>query len=193
MKKGFFVTYNHPTWSAEDYRDYMRYDGMHAFEIFNGSCLAAGYEDYNPRVYDDMLKGGKKLYCIGADDNHNSADPDSRKYDSGWAWTMIKADELEYSKITSALIDGNFYASEGPEIKDLYYEDGKVYITTSKADRININYGIRRIGSVIDETGDGVFEACFDVPEDCIYFRLTVVDKSGKHACTNAYFIENLI
>lgn len=191
-EKGFFVTYNHPTWSSEDYENYMGYDGMHAFEMFNGGCIAAGYDDYNPRVYDDLLRGGKKIFCIGADDNHNKDDRNLRKFDSGWAYTMIKAEKLEYTDITKALLNGYFYASEGPEIYELYYEDSKVYIKCSEADRINCNYGIRKVGTVLDETGDGVTEAVFDVPEDCKYFRITVVDKKGKHACTNAYFPEEL-
>ena len=105
-EKGFFVTYNHPTWSLEDYSDYMQYTGMHAFEMFNGSCIKNGYEDYNPRVYDDMLRAGKRLYCIGADDNHNIAPDGSPRSDSGQAYTVIMADKLEYRTVAKALSDG---------------------------------------------------------------------------------------
>ena len=191
-KKGFFVTYNHPTWSLEHYDNYMNYNGMNAFEIMNGSCLSIGYNDYNPRVYDDMLMGGKRLYCIGADDNHNSHPLGSRKCDSGVAFTVIKADKLEYSTVTKALVDGNFYASEGPEIYDLYTEDGKVYITCSDADRIAINFDIRRASIAYSEADSCITSASFTIPEDAKYFRLTVTDKSGKHACTNAYFTDEL-
>jgi len=190
--KGFFVTYNHPTWSCEDYNDYINYDGMHAFEMFNGGCLAAGYEDYNPRVYDDMLRSGKKIYCIGADDNHNRGNENSRRFDSGWAYTVIKADKLEYRTITKALENGDFYASEGPEIYELWYEDEKVHIKCSDADRINCNYGIRKAQTVLSENGVPVTEAVFDVPSDCMYFRITVIDEKGRHACTNAYYPEDL-
>ena len=190
--KGFFVTYNHPTWSLEDFSDYIKYRGMHAFEMFNGGCLAAGYDDYNPRVYDDILRSGNKIYCVGSDDNHNGAPDDSRRFDSGWAFTVIKADKLEYRTITKALEDGNFYASEGPEIHELWYEDGKVYIKCSEADRVNCNCGSRLAKTELSENGVPVTEACFEVPNDCVFFRLTVIDKSGKHACTNAYFIEDL-
>ena len=34
-ENGFFVTYNHPTWSCEDYSDYIGYENMHAMEIAN--------------------------------------------------------------------------------------------------------------------------------------------------------------
>lgn len=190
--KGFFVTYNHPTWSLEAYPQYMSYNNMNAFEMFNGGCNAAGWDDYNPRVYDDMLMGGKKLYCIVADDNHNHGDAATRFYDSGWAWTMIKADSLDYRKITEALVDGQFYASEGPEIHELWFEDGKIHVRCSEADKINCNYGARHAEVKYSENGVPITEAVFGMNPDWKYCRITVTDKQGKHACTNAYFAEDL-
>lgn len=190
-EKGFFVTYNHPTWSQENYLNYIGYEGMHAMEMMNGACQAMGYEDYNPRVYDDILRSEKKIYCIGADDNHNGAPDDSRASDSGLAFTVIKADRLEYRTITRALEEGNFYASEGPEIYELYVEDDRVYIKCSDADRILCTYGTRTVGRVLSMDGEPVTEASFKINPDWGYFRITVVDKSGRHACTNAYFPED--
>jgi hypothetical protein len=190
--KGFFVTYNHPTWSLEDYTDYMGYKGMHAFEMFNGGCNAVGYDDYNPRVYDDILRSGNKIFCIGADDNHNGAPDSSRRSDSGWAWTTIKADKLDYATITKALLDGSFYASEGPEIYDLWYEDGKIHIRCSAADRICCNYKSRNAEMAIAENGVLVSEASFNFPKERGYARITVIDEKGRKACTNAYFAEDI-
>ena len=144
------------------------------------------------RVYDDILRSGNKIYAIGADDNHNWQPEDSRYYDSGWAWTTIKADKLEYRTITKALEGGDFYASEGPEIYDLWYEDGKVHITCSDADRICCNYKVRRAQIAIDEDGKGVCEADFDFKADHGYARITVIDKQGRRACTNAYFADDI-
>ena len=196
MKKGreggFFVTYNHPTWSLEDQTDYAGFDGMHAMEIYNGSCIVGGYEDINPRVYDDMLKSGKRIFAIGADDNHNAHPDCSRRSDSGVAYTMIKAPSLEYTDVTDALIKGHFYASLGPEIKTLYYEDGVVHVATSPADRIVMTTGVRRRGIVYREEGKRLTRASFNVPADCVYFRITVFDREGKRADTNAYFIDSL-
>lgn len=189
---GFFVTYNHPTWSLEDYTDYMNFHGMHAFEIFNGSCICAGFDDYNPRVYDDMLRGGERIYCIGADDNHNFRPVEARRCDSGWAWTTVNAEKLDYKTVTQALLDGDFYASEGPEIYELWYEDGKVHVKCSDADRINYNTGRRCARTVLCDEGATLTEATFEISPEDVYFRLTITDKKGKHACTNAYFIDTL-
>ena len=189
---GFFVTYNHPTWSVEDYSNYMGYRGMNAFEMFNGACICTGYEDFNPRVYDDILRGGNRIYCIGADDNHNFRPDDTPYCDSGWAWTVIKADKLDYRTVTKALENGDFYATEGPEIHELWYEDGKVHIKCSDAYRINFNVDRRHANTVIAADGEFVNEATFGIPDKTGYFRLTVIDRNGKHACTNAYFVDEL-
>ena len=187
-QKGFFMAHNHPTWSLEDYSDYMTYNGMHALEIFNGGCIASGYDEYNMRVYDDILRSGRKIYCIGGDDNHNRTDEKLRSCDSFWAFTMIKSPNLDYRSVTSALLSGHFYASEGPEIFELWYEDGKVHVECSDADRINCTFKKRHAETLISEGESTVTCADFDIPQDCGYFRITVIDKSGKRACTNAYF-----
>lgn len=190
---GYFVTYNHPTWSREQYPKYIQYEGMNAFEMFNGSSFSEGFEEYNPRVYEDFLRSGKFIYCIGADDNHNRKPDNSRYCDSGLAFTVIKADSLKYEDVTKALVEGNFYASQGPEIYELTYEDKKLNIKCSDADRISVTCYTRYSKVVMAEGDQLLNEAAFDIPDDCSWFRVTVTDKSGKHACTNAYKMDDLI
>ena len=187
---GFFVTYNHPAWSMESAAQYLSYSGMHAMEICNWGCLAGGFEGYVPYIYDDMLRHGKRILCIAADDNHNSWDECYR--DSFGGFTMIKAQRLEYRAVTRALTEGSFYASQGPEIHELYVQDGMVYITCSPAERIAMATGSRASKSVSARYGSSLSEACFEIPADCGYFRLTVTDKHGKHANTNAYFTDRI-
>ena len=195
MKKGrdhgFFVTYNHPSWSLEHYEDYTNYHNMHAMEIVNYSCQTIGFEEYNARVYDDMLRNGERIFCIAADDNHNHAAADSPKYDSFGGFIMIKADKLEYRTITKALEKGDFYASEGPKIKELWYEDGVLHIDCSDAEKILFTTAYRHTGNFFAKDAP-LTAAEYKVPEDCGYVRVTVIDKNGKHANTNAYFMDEL-
>ena len=58
---GFFVTYNHPGFSQENYLEYTRYHGMDAMEICNYSGLMSGKLDYCEREYDDILRAGVSL------------------------------------------------------------------------------------------------------------------------------------
>lgn len=190
---GFFVTYNHPNWSQEFAEQYLGYHGMHAMEICNYGCITEGYDDYNPRAYDEILQGGERIFCIATDDNHNHHPKNSRRWDSGGGFTMIKAEKLEYESITQALLDGHFYASQGPLIDELWYEDGAVHIKCSPADKIQITYGFRHNDIVWDESGEGITHAKFAIDNADSYFRITVTDKYGKHADTNAYYIKDIM
>ncbi len=188
---GFFVTYNHPAWSLETALDFAFYENMNAMEIVNGSCVRAGFDDYNPAAYDTMLLTGKRLYCIATDDNHDVNPIGHPDNDSFKGWTMIKADKLEYRTITKALEAGNFYASQGPEIKALWFEDGKVHIECSGARRITANYGVRR-GRKVEARGELITSASFPFDPDDNYIRITVEDENGLHANTNAYFADEV-
>ncbi len=189
---GFFLTYNHPTWSLEDYSNYVHYQGMDAFEFFNGGCIVEGYDDICPRVYDDLLRTGHRIGAIGADDNHNTEPALGRTCDAGVAWTVIRAEKLEYRAVTKALEEGNYYASMGPQIKDLYIEDGKVHISTSPVDRIHMYMGCRRGYFAYASKGETITEAVLPYDADCGYFRFEVTDTQGYKAVTNAYFPDEL-
>ena len=192
-KAGFFVTYNHPTWSLEDYEQYTKYEGMHAMEILNYACENAGYPGYVPSIYDDMLRSGKKIFAIAADDNHN-VHPHNSPYSDCGGWIMIKAEKLQYEAITDALFAGNFYASSGPEIYELYVEDNKLYVSCSDAVKIAFSKNCRRTQKINAPKGEHVNHAVFELFDTDVdeYFRITITDSNGNHANTNAYFIEDL-
>ncbi len=192
-EKGFFVTYNHPTWSVEGYKVYSKYHGMHAMEICNYGCITEGYNDYNAKEYDEMIRNGEKIFCIATDDNHNIFPMDGPRCDSFGGFTMIKAEKLEYKAITDALLKGNFYASMGPEIYSLYLEDNKLHIITSDAVKIVFTTGVRHGYTAYPTEGDILNEAVFEVQPDDIYVRVTVFDKQGNPADTNAYFVEDIL
>lgn len=187
---GYFVIYNHPTWSNEHYPEYTNYHGMHAMEICNYSSLMGGYDENNGYIYDDMLRAGERIFCVAADDNHHCEG--GPKPDAYGGFTMIKADKLEYKTITDALLAGNFYASQGPEIHELWMEDGTVHITCSDAQKIFMTTARRKARLVLAPDGESVNEATFDVEPRDIYVRFTVVDHTGKLAQTNAYFTDEL-
>lgn len=180
---GFFVTYNHPTWSREEYPDYTGYRGMHAMELINYGCGRVGFQEYNIRIYDDILRTGKKIFAVGTDDNHHPED------ECG-SWVMIKADRLDYRTITQALENGHFYTSTGPEIHSVWVEDGQIHVTCSKASHILANYGSFRAHAA---HGDGLTYATFPLEMLDDYFRITVIDDKGRCADTNAYFTDDLL
>ena len=189
-KNGFFVIYNHPVWSDENYNDYMAYDYMDAMEIFNYNCFVDGYEERNSRVYDDMLKGDKRIGCIAADDNHNPA-----HHDGFGGYTVIKAKKLDYKSVMDALYAKEYYASEGgPAIKELYIEDGRVHIEFENARECFITTAARMWidgRRAYDPEGKLTHHSFLMNPKDT-YFRFTVVGMDGKCSWTNAYFFDML-
>lgn len=189
---GFFVVYNHPAWSMESPEQYTNYHGMHAMEIHNTGCLRAGYNDYNEKEYDHILRAGERVFCIAADDNHNRYPLESHLSDSFGGFTMIKAEKLEYKAVTDALLAGHFYASQGPEICDLWYEDGKVHITCSPAQMVIVSGDRRKTDFVSVPAGEALTEATLTVNKEYKYFRVTVIDENGRRANTNAYFLDEV-
>lgn len=184
-EKGFFVTYNHPTWSQESYPQYIGYKGMNAMEIVNSTCVTMGFDDRNGRVYDDLLRSGQRLYCIAADDTHGVKE-------CFGGFTVIRAPKLEYRAVTDALMNGNFYCSEGPVIRDLWIEGDTVTVTVEGAREVTMTRGIRRAGAV-RQTDEPVTEASFRIYPEDEYFRIVVTDAEGKCAYTNAYFVADLL
>ena len=100
---------------------------------------------------------------------------------------------MEYKTIPDALVSGSFYASMGPEINELYFEDGYVNIKTSDADRIIMHTGIRPTFVEYAEEGKSINEARFEIKPEYGYIRISVFDKSGLSAQTNAYFVDELL
>lgn len=195
-QNGFFVTYNHPTWSEEEYPQYMSYYGMNAMEMVNYGCIAEGYDEYNGRVYNDMLNGGKRIYCVATDDNHNWAEEACD--DSFGGYIMISAKELTYESLIDSMLCGRFFSAtgshtmDGPVIEYLAYEDGKVYIKTSPVKRINLICSKRVNISKYDICGGTVDSAEFPIRNNSEWFRIECIDASGHTAYTNAYFVDEL-
>ncbi len=175
-ENGFLVVYNHPLWSMNTHETYSKLKGLVGMEIINGSS-------YAPHVYDEMLRSGQRLICVGGDDNHSRGS-------CGKAWTVIFARELTHEALIAALERGDCYASFGPSIDELYVEDGQVYVRCSSVREIKYTRGGRR-GQA--KRGAGVTEASFAIDEGDEYFRITVTDADGRCAHTRAYFIDELL
>lgn len=191
VENNMLVAFNHPSWSLEnDYDSYRYLDGVYAMEIYNNDSYLTGVDEYNPAVYDRMLRDGVRAGCIAADDTHASYPLGDPRCDLFGGWTMILADELTYDSVISALERRDFYASTGPEIKELYYEDGLVHVKTSDAVRIAMGTCGRRSGSALALPGQCINEAEFPVREDDQYIRITVKDREGHTAFTRGYFLD---
>ncbi|MBE6533994.1 MAG: PHP domain-containing protein, partial [Ruminococcaceae bacterium] len=177
-EKGFLVCYNHPVWSLEFEADYLNYEDLDFVEIYNTSCEKLGLYAYD-NIYDVMVKHGRQVACIAADDNHNSNRLDSPKSDSFGGWIMINAEKLDYESIIDALKKHNFYASSGPKIYSLTREGNIVTVKTSPARKITKQTEGRNSEGQFANPGELITEARFSVKDNEKTFRITVEDEHG--------------
>jgi len=185
-KAGFFVIYNHPHWSLNDYTLYSELEGVRGLEITNGAAFRSSDMDYTPHVCDQMSRLGKRLICVGGDDNH-----DTKHFFQ--AWTMVKAEELTHDAILGAIEAGHCYASQGPEIYELYVEDNNVHVKCSDAVGIFYTSVGRRKCAELDMTYENpVNEAVFPIDPTDIYFRITVRDARGRRANTGVFWLDEI-
>lgn len=185
-ERNLFVVYNHPNWSMNTSSFYCNLEGLNALEIMNGDGGSDSDMEDVPHVYQEMARAGKRILCVAGDDNHS---PEG----SCLAWTMIKAEALTYENLFDGLEKGNCYASSGPEITELYVEDGRVTVRTSEAVGIFLHTAGRRTARKVREPGGSpVTEATFLLDPNDVMFRISVRDTEGRHAYTRYFYFDEL-
>lgn len=185
---GFLVSLNHPHYSMITPELFGDFQGLFAMEIYNHiSYIVGGHYEYDPQMYDVMLRRGHSLYCIAADDCHGKRPADDPQCENFGGFVMIRAEELSYPAVIRALSEGQFYASQGPLIHELYIEDGNVHIKVSGARHIAMCCDARRGSMRVSPRGSLMTEAVFPLPVGAGYMRFDVMDGEGRHAMTHAY------
>lgn len=185
-KRGFLVSYNHPTWSLEDSRHFLEYEGLFAVEIYNHSCFIQGLPSDEVAV-DKFRRAGKRVFLTACDDNHNLTPIGEIRSDSFGGFVMIDAEELSYSAIMAALERGDFYASQGPEIYSIVREGDTVKVSCSSAERISLIRETRAAETAFAEQGGSINGAVFSLDAKNGGFRIRVTDCRGKSAFSQYY------
>lgn len=193
---GFLVSYNHPDWSLHHYPDYAGLEGLHTIEVYNSGCFLAGYSiDASEHAFQDMLAQGKRVFPVATDDIHVPRD-------AFGGWICVKAKALTYEDYMAAYRKGDFYASWGPAIEDLYLEDGVLRVFCSSAREISLHTE-RRVARRVYATDGALPFAEFDLKQyfndvhrggndGRAFVRLVVIDENGNKALTRAYFADEL-
>ena len=190
--KGFIAQYNHPRWSMQTPSDFLPLKGLFAFEIYNTGCEVEMNNGYGEYEYETYLMAGNRCGCVATDDNHNAHSFDNTYNDSFKGFTMVKAKELTYDSVMTALENLEFYASTGPLIHDLYIEGDTVHIKTSPCSCILLRTD-SRITKGVRETEDIITSHSFKLDFNYDFIRFECVDLYGNKAMTRAYFKDEIV
>ena len=190
---GYLCTHNHPTWSLEDPAMIEKYEGFFSMEMCNYSSYLLNNTEYNANLYDYLLRRGKRIFCHSADDNHNGYPFGTPGCDSFGGFTMIMAENLDYSSVIKALENGDFYSSMGPIIHSVTIADGKIRVECDGAKQITAHFGGRHTPHAFGTKEEPLCKAEFDIPKTYKYVRISVVDFENRRADTRAVFPEEFI
>lgn len=187
VENGYLASYNHPVWSLEQEEMIFSYENIFSLEINNYSSWLINNLEYSGALYDKLLRMGKSWFCHAGDDNHNGAPFGSVDCDSFGAYTMIMADELTYPSVISAMENGEMYASTGPRINEISYEDGVVHVECSDAKKIIVFDGSKSPMNKFAEHGKTVANGDFILKENTKYFRVVVIDQNSNTASSRGF------
>jgi hypothetical protein len=194
--RGNLITVNHPIWSRLRYEDVSALDGFFAMEIYNSECALDGMDTGEGTVFWDLLlRQGKKVWGIAADDCHNRNKPDgkapigSERFSSCRGWVQVYAPELSVAALSKALKEGRFYSSTGPEITRFEVKNGIAYLACSAVQKIELIGEPCRARGFFDPEAQ-LTEANWKLDGRERYIRAQVTDRSGRKAWTNPIFFD---
>lgn len=175
---GAFVAIAHPEWSSLSDADARSITAAHSVEIYNHSCAV---ETDRPRGFttlDRLSNEGRRLTVCATDDAH-FAGPDHFG-----GWVMVKAETNTPEALLTALKAGHHYASQGPVIHNVTWEDD--YVTVDSSAVVNVNVTGAGPGGVY-EHGASMTHTRVNIGRlaDSPWMRISVTDKAGNHAWLN--------
>lgn len=179
---GAFVGAAHPAWYGLTMEDLHRVvEAVDAIEVYNETCAELNDRGDSWAVCDALLAQQHRVTAYAADDAHFG------RHDYFGAWVHVRAESLEPELLLQALKAGQYYSSQGPEIKNLRVEDGYIHIESSPVRAVFIG-GLgaraeRRLGTSLTRCSLPL-EKFADS-----YCRVTLVDAAGKRAWTNPIWL----
>lgn len=178
---GAFVAIAHPQWSGLTVADATSITAAHAVEIYNHGCLAGADRADGAAILDQMLADGRRIDLIATDDAH------FHEPDHFGGWVMVRAMENTPEALLAALKAGHYYASQGPELRDVRVFADRVEVACSSVRSIIVQgHGMaaKAVHGHAMTRGTVPLARCVGSP----YLRVTVIDHAGKKAWSNPVY-----
>ena len=175
---GAFVAIAHPQWSGLTLDDARSITAAHAVEIYNHGCAMGCDRPDGAAIADLLLAEGRELTLIATDDAHFT------EPDHFGGWVMVKAEENTPEALLAALKDGAFYATQGPELRDIRLEGDRLVVESSAVASV-ILLGRGTASTAVH----GHSLSRTDLPlarfRGHDWLRVTVIDAAGRRAWSN--------
>ena len=177
----------HPAWSVMTPEEIMRLHGLLGAEVFNS---VSDYPYYPGRAdasyyFDIWAKNGKLVQCVAGDDSHTYTGEDRRSF------IYVAARSLTTEGILNAMREGSFYASQGPRIKSIEFEQGRVHVRcSSDVTRVSFFTNTPWGAGAVQEIRGG--RASYRVNSSDTYVRVELKDAEGRRAWSSPFEVGKL-
>ncbi len=179
----------HPYWSGARSEHVLAARVFPGLEVYNAVCDGLNAKGYAGACWDELLDAGQRITGLAADDTHWPAN-------AARGWIMVKARARAPGPILDAIRRGCFYATQGPEIRDLTVRGRRIEVACSPARRINF-IANRWNGRVQSGAGRLLTRGAWECPavkpspqsrQGAGYVRVEIVDREGRTAWSNPFF-----
>lgn len=175
---GAFVAIAHPHWSGLTLADARSIEAAHAVEIYNHGCAIGCDREGGGHVLDLLLADGRALTLVATDDAHFT------EPDHFGGWVMVKAEANDPDLLLAALKRGEFYSSQGPELKNVELGAGEVHVESSAVASVIVQ-GKGQAAVAVHGTSMTRATVPLDRFAGSAFLRVTVVDVAGNRAWSN--------
>jgi hypothetical protein len=178
---GAFLGFAHPNWSGLSVEEARQLDFVHAVEIYNHGSEWDTDRGDGSYLLDALSSGGRRLSCYAVDDAH------FHKLDSFGGWMMVKAEANEPDAIISAMKAGDYYSTQGPEIKSITIEGDEIVVRSSPVCSI----AVLGRGCRSPRLSGGQFTRFRTplAPFRDSWFRVALIGADGKRAWSNPVWL----
>lgn len=170
----------HPAWSLNTTEFLCSLEGVDLAEVYNtiSDEPIGGARGTAESLLDVAAANGKLFNLVAGDDSH------FYEGEQCVSCVMVQAKELTVPAILDALKQGKFYASQGPEFRNIEVIGNQVYVETSPVSRITfISNKFWVKGRCLQ--GENLTERLYTVQEGEDYVRIQITDACGKKAWSN--------
>ena len=179
---GAFVAIAHPQWSGLTLGDARSVSAAHAVEIYNHGCAMGCERPDGAAIADLLLTEGRRLSLIATDDAHFT------EPDHFGGWVMVKAEENTPEALLAALKRGDFYSSQGPELRGVEVVGDAVEVECSAVVAVTIQ-GAGTASTAVH--GASMTRARVPLARfgQSPFVRVTVRDAGGRRAWSNPIWL----